>query len=175
MWSLKEVCVNSVRFLIVTLCLVLSLTALADYFDPVNGNSPLATSMSAEAYTLKLVSTQPGQKTDSRSLKELLKIADDYQEIAKYTMSYHSFSLRAVLPVPATPTDATLSKLASPEILANKAIRFQEHALWLVNRLDGKIDSAYANGTISGDAYFELMDMQSELRKQISALPIPAS
>lgn len=166
---------NSVRFLIVTLCIVFSTTALADYFDPVNGDSPLATSMSAEAYTLKLVSTQPGQKTDSKSLKALLKIADDYQEIAKNTMSYHSFSIRAVLPVPATPTDNTLSKLPSPEILANKAVRFQEHALWLVNRLDGKIDSAYENGTISGDAYFDLMDIQTELREQISALPIPAT
>ena len=166
---------NSIRFLIVTLFFVFSMTALADYFDPVSGDSPLVTSMSAEAYTLRLVNAQPGQSADSKSLKELLKIADDYQEIAKYTLSYHSFSIRAELPVPATPTDKTLSKLPSPQILANKAVRFQQHALWLINRLDGKIDSAYENGTISGDAYFDLMDLQTELREQISALPIPAT
>lgn len=166
---------NSVRFLLVTTILLLVGNVSADYLNPTSGNSPLATSMSAEAYTLKLVNDGQEPQTDRRSLKELLKIADDYQEIAKYTMSYHSFSIRAVLPVPASPADDSLGKLPSPELLANKAIRFQEHALWLVNRLDGKIDTAYENGTISGEAYFRLMDIQTELREQISALPTPAT
>lgn len=166
---------NSIRLLLVTALLFMAGNVVADYFDPTDEDSPLATSMSAEAYTLKLVNAGQEPQTDRKSLTELLKIADDYQEIAKYTMSYHSFSIRSVLPVPATSGDETLSKLPSPELLASKAVRFQEHALWLVNRLDGKIDSAYENGTISGEAYFALMDIQTELREQISALPAPAT
>ena len=161
-----------VHALFVALCFVFSSHTFADYFDPIAGNSPLVTSMFAEAYSLELVSTLTPMP-DPKSFKELVEIANDYQEIAKDTMFFHSLSLRAVLPVQSPDPNKAMSRLPPPQVLAKKAVRFQEHALFLVNRLDRKIDSAYEHGTIVGEAYFKLLDIQTSLRDQIATLPTP--
>lgn len=166
---------NILRALVVTLCFVFSANTFADYADPFGGDSPLVTSMSAEAYSLELISGLSTSIPDPKSFKELVEIADDYQEIAENTMFFHSLSLRAVLPASQPDSKDAMSLLPPPQVLAKKAVRFQEHALFLVNRLDRKIDNAYEQGTISGEAYFRFTDIQSGLRDQISSLTIPCS
>jgi len=159
--------------LFVALCLVFSGNTFADYSDPISGDSALETSMSAEAYSLGLISLPSKPISDPEEFRQLVAIANDYQEVAKDTMFFHSLSLRSVLPVPLPDPKKTVSTLPSPSELAKKAKRFKDHALYLVNRLDSKIDSAYQHGTISGEAYFVLMDTQTSLRDQISTLPAP--
>jgi hypothetical protein len=171
----KEIFMRVLRVLFVALCLILSSSAFADNSGPIGAGSPLVTSMYAEAYSLELVSVLPGPAEDPKSLKQLIAIADDYQEIAKDTLLFHSFSLRAVLPVSSEEKQLTLATLPPPKVSARKAVRFQEHALWLVNRLDSKIDKAYESSAINEEAYFELMDIQTSLREQISTLPTPVT
>jgi len=164
---------STFKVLLVAMCLVFSTSASSECDCPGHFEAPVTIAMYAEGYTLDLVSGLPGPLPYPKAYKDLLEIADDYQQIGLETMSLRGIYQRADLPGPMPMPKKAVMPLPPPQTLIKQAVQLQRHTLWLLEELDTKIENAYERGAMTNDSYFDLLGVQAVLHERIRSLPGP--